>query len=217
MYNWTENQKLTLTGLFIALIFAMTAMGIGILNLGFIRPTVLHIPVIIGALLLGPKYGAILGLAFGFSSMLFATAAPGPTSFVFSPFINLPGTENGSLASLIVAFVPRILVGIVPWFVFKGIMRVRDNQWGALVLAGIAGSLTNTLLVLNFIYFLFGNTWNAARGDAAAPTGAIYTAIMGMVLGNGIPEAVVAGILVTAICTALFAVARSMRVPVKGS
>ena len=200
MYSWNKTQYIALTGMFTAIIFLMTFMGIGILPLPFLRPTILHVPVIIGALLMGPKHGAILGFMFGLASMLFATYNPGATSFIFSPLINLPGTERGSLLALIVAFVPRILVGVIPWYVFAGLRKLLPPKLtiANYAIAGIVGSLTNTILVMHLIFLLFGSTWNAARATPA-PADAIYTAILGIVVTNGIPEAITAAVLVAAI------------------
>jgi len=207
MYQWNKTQKLALTGMFSAVIFMLMFMGIGILPLPFMRPTILHLPVIIGALLMGPKFGAIHGFMFGLASMLYATFNPGLTSFIFSPLINLPGTERGSALALIVAFVPRILVGVVAWYVFAGLRRLLSPKLAIVnyAVAGIAGSLTNTFLVMHFIFLLFGDTWNAARATPA-PADAIYAAIWGIVIANGIPEAIAAAVLVAAIVGALVVV-----------
>ena len=203
--QWNHTKKLTVTAMLAALIFLMTFFGIGIIPLPFMRPTTLHIPVIIGALLLGPKYGAVLGFVFGMASMLFATFFPGATSFVFSPFIDLPGTSNGSIIALVVAFVPRVLIGVVSWYVFAALDALfksgkRPITWAV---AGLAGALTNTLLVLHFIFFFFGDTWNNAR---ATPFDAIYLGILSMIAVNGIPEAIASAIIVPAIVGALVAV-----------
>jgi len=207
MYKWSKTQYIALTGMFTAIIFLLMFMGIGILPLPFMRPTILHVPVIIGALLMGPKYGAVLGFMFGLASMLFATFNPGLTSFVFSPFINMPGTEAGSLMALAVAFIPRILVGVMSWYVFAGLRKLLSPKLtiANYAIAGIAGSLTNTFLVMHLIFVFFGSTWNAARATPS-PSDAIYAAIWGIVITNGIPEAIAAAVLVAAIVSALVVV-----------
>ena len=62
---------------------------LGYIPLGFTRATIIHIPVIIGSILLGPKQGAVLGLVFGLTSLVNNTVNPTATSFVFSPFYEL--------------------------------------------------------------------------------------------------------------------------------
>ena len=55
-----------------------------------IKATTVHIPVIIGAILLGPSAGAILGFVFGVCSLVSNTMAP-TLSFAFSPFMSTTG------------------------------------------------------------------------------------------------------------------------------
>ena len=199
------SMKITLLAMFAAIIIILAIPGnpIGFVPLPVIRGTTIHIPVIIGSILLGPKYGAVLGFMFGLTSLFNNTFNPTVTSFVFSPFYNMPGTDSGNWLALIVTFVPRILVGVVPWFVYAGIKKILANtrfEAVSLFIAGIAGSLTNTLLVMHFIFVFFGEAWNSAR---AAPADFIYGAILSIIAANGIPEAILAGILTAAVCVPL--------------
>ena len=68
---------------------------LGYIPLGFTRATIIHIPVIIGSIILGPKYGAFLGFIFGLTSLVNNTFNPTVTSFVFTPFYSL-GTYVGN-------------------------------------------------------------------------------------------------------------------------
>ncbi len=176
---------------------------LGYIPLGFTRATIIHIPVIIGSILLGPKKGAFLGLLFGVTSLLNNTFNPTVTSFVFTPFYSV-GDASGNALSLVICFLPRILVGIVPYYVYKGVRKMLKQKKGAevasLSAAGLAGSLVNTLLVMNFIYFFFGQSYAAARNISIE---ALYGVIMGVIGINGVPEAIVAAILTTAIGGAL--------------
>ena len=95
----------------------------GLSALGVLRPTTIHIPVILGSILLGWKKGAALGGLFGLTSLLVNTFTPNPTSFVFSPFYSL-GEIGGNGWSLVICFVPRILVGVAPYFVYKGMKKL---------------------------------------------------------------------------------------------
>ena len=85
-------MDLSLAGIFTAVIFVMAAVPfLGYIPLGFMNATIIHVPVIIGALILGPRYGAWLGFVFGMTSLIRATLTPTVTSFVFSPFITIGG------------------------------------------------------------------------------------------------------------------------------
>lgn len=202
-----KTKELVLTAMFTAIIIAMAFVPyMGYIPLGFMNATIIHIPVIIGAIVLGPKKGAFLGAVFGLTSMINNTFNPNLTSFVFSPFYSI-GDMHGNFASIIICMVPRILIGVVAYYVYKGIMKLFQNKkQGSMIglaAAGIAGAMTNTLLVMNGIYFLFGNSYAAAKGIAVD---ALYGVILGVIGTQGIPEAIVAAVLVTAIGKALLVV-----------
>lgn len=190
--------KLTIAGVLTGLIIIMSYVPfLGYIPLGFMNATILHIPVIIGAVVLGPVYGGFLGLVFGITSVLKNTFSPNLTSFVFSPFYSV-GEFGGNACSLIVSLVPRILIGVVSYYVFVGLRHLltkpgRKNMTiPSLILAGVAGSLTNTILVMNFIYIFFGQSY-ALASERAFST--LYTYILAVIVGSGIPEAIVAGVL----------------------
>ena len=78
---------------------------LGYIPLGFTRATIIHVPVIIASLLMGPKKGGVLGFLFGLTSFINNTINPTVTSFVFTPFYNL-GEVSGGIGSVIICFVP---------------------------------------------------------------------------------------------------------------
>ncbi|MDR1605525.1 MAG: ECF transporter S component [Streptococcaceae bacterium] len=140
-----------------------------------IQPTLVHIPVIIGSITLGWKKGAWLGFIMGFISFLNSTLTPIPTSFLFSPF-----APHGNLWSLVVAFVPRILIGILPFFIYQ----LSKNRLGA-GLGGFVGSATNTVLVLSAAFLFFHDQLNMS----------FKALIASIIATNSIAEAIAATIL----------------------
>ncbi|MGL4336154.1 MAG: ECF transporter S component [Turicibacter sp.] len=198
--------QLSLLGALIC-IMAFTPF-LGYIPLGVTRATIIHIPVIIGAIILGPKKGAILGALFGLTSLIMNTFSPTITSFVFSPFYSL-GDVSGNALSLVICFVPRILVGVVPYYVYHGLSKFSAKFKGgkstALVVAGVLGSLTNTLLVMNFIYLFFGESYAKAKD---VDFNVLYGVILSIIGVNGVPEAILAGILTLAITKAILKVGK---------
>lgn len=152
-----KTQSMVETAMFavIVIVLAFTPF-LGYIPLGFTRATTIHIPVILASILLGPKRGGAIGAVFGLTSLINNTVSPTPTSFVFSPFYSV-GDVSGNFLSLVICFVPRILIGVVPYFVYKWLLCAAPKKEAlCLGAAGVAGSLTNTLLVMNLIYlFLF--------------------------------------------------------------
>lgn len=203
MTKHSKNFDKILASFFFAilLLFAFVPF-LGFIPLGPINATTMHIPVIIASIVLGPKIGGFLGGCFGVMSLIRATVIVSPLSFVFSPFVAPIGAEHGSLNALIVALVPRILIGVVPYFAFTGLMKVSKGKAQSLMLflAGVLGGLTNTILVMNGIYFLFQKEYASIIGQAGQ---AVYLAINGVIFTQGIPEALVAGIATAAIGSVL--------------
>ncbi|MEI7770964.1 MAG: ECF transporter S component [Chloroflexales bacterium] len=87
--------------------------------------TILHVPVIIGAVLEGPVVGSLVGLIFGIFSLI----------------------QGGPLfANPLISVVPRILIGITSWLAYRSLQKVNVDV--AAAVAGIVGTLTNTILVV---------------------------------------------------------------------
>lgn len=194
-----RTKTLTLLGVLIAIQVVLTLVNIGLIPLPAIKATTLHIPVIVGAVLLGPTEGMILGAAFGILSVITNTMQPGLTSFVFSPFVTI-GENSGNLLSLVVAIVPRVLIGLTAYYSYKLVSRFDKSRIFAYAAAGVVGALTNTIFVMGGIYLLFGSQYAAATNHAFSE---LFNIIIGVVAVNGVPEAITAGIVVPAIAKPL--------------
>lgn len=195
----TNMKRFTLLALFIAIEIAVSVIPfLGYINLGFINATTLHIPVIIAGILLGKKEGAIVGLVFGLTSLIKASIDPNISSFVFSPFITIGG-QSGNFVSLLIAIVPRVLVGFVAGLVYEQLSKRNANDILSMSVAALLGSLTNTILVLGGIYIFFGPSYASAVGIAYD---ALIGFIMSIITGSGIMEAIAAVIIAVAVCKA---------------
>ena len=165
--SMSKTKGLVQMAIFAALIVVLAFTPfIGYIPLGFTRATIIHIPVIMGSLMLGPKKGAALGGVFGFTSFINNTINPTLTSFVFTPFYSL-GEYSGGIGSLIICFVPRILIGVVPFYVYRLVKKLSKNNGVSsvgLIAAGLSGALTNTLLVMNLIFVFFRNDYYRKGG-----------------------------------------------------
>ena len=196
----SKNTKfITLMGVLLAIEIIMAFTPLGFVPLGFTKATTIHIPVVIGAIFLGPLAGAILGGAFGILSIIINTVSPALTSFVFSPFITIGGAQ-GNIWSLVIALVPRMLIGIVAYYSYKWVSKIDKTKVIAYATAGVVGSLTNTVLVMSGIYIFFGQQYAAAKEVTFE---ALFGVIMGIIGVNGIPEAILAAIIVTLVCKVL--------------
>ncbi len=147
----------------IAIFLGQTSLGFIPLPTGF-NATIMHLPVIIGAVLEGPVVGTLVGFIFGFFSWI------QPRGVVF-------------FADPTVSILPRLFIGVAAYYTFRAVKHL--NAHVALVVAGIIGSLTNTILVLGMIFL---------RGHLP------FNAVLPIAFVNGIPEAIVAAILTYFVC-----------------
>lgn len=195
----TNTRQMVLLALFTAILILLGFTPLGLIDLPLIKATILHVPVIVGAILLGPKSGLFLGAVFGVISVVKNTMAPSLLSFAFSPVIPVPGTGSGSPWALLICFLPRMLVGVTPWLVwqlFCRLLRGKRGQPVGLVFAAAVGALTNTVLVMGLIYLVFREAYAAVNG---IPETAVLTAILGVVGTNGVPEAIAAAVITPAV------------------
>ena len=198
-------RLLSQMALLTALMLVMAFTPLGYIPLPFMNATTMHIPVIIGACILGPKMGGVLGGLFGITSVLKATITPNLTSFVFTPFYSFSPEFHGSWMSLVVAILPRILIGVVAGLLFQGLQKIVRNETISLAISGFVGSMVNTIGVMGLIYLLFGEQYAAAGGTNPD---LLLGVIMGVIGMNGVPEAIIAAVLTAAVCKALLAVTR---------
>ncbi len=159
-------RKIVITG-----VLAAIAILLGYTRLGFIpvpnlsgNATIMHVPAIIGGVLEGPLVGSLIGGIFGLFSFLQA--------------------ETPVFKNPIVAIVPRLIIGIAAYYSYVALKRW--NEYAALAVSGIVGSLTNTIFVLG-IAGLFG---------------LIPWAAMLPIVPQALAEAIIAAIITVAVVSA---------------
>lgn len=198
-----DTRWLVCVALMGAVVILLANTPLGMIQLPVIKATTVHIPVILGAILLGPAAGAILGGVFGVCSIISNTTAPTLLSFAFSPFLS--SDFAGVFKALWIAAGCRILIGVVSGWLWIALRKLKVNSWIALSAVGFAGSMTNTVLVMGSIYVLLSGQYAAAKGVAAD---AVWGLIMGTIAASGVPEAIAGAVLVAAIGKALLGFVR---------
>jgi len=189
------------------LLLVMGMTGIGCIPPHVIKATTMHIPVILGAILLGPAAGAVLGAVFGFCSIWANTTAPGLLSFAFSPFMSTDGLV-GAAKSIWIALGCRILFGLLAGLIWKLVKRITKQDYIALPVTAVTATLFHTVLVMGSIYLLLAQQYAEAKNVAIT---AVFGLVMGTVTASGIPEAIVAAVLVTVIGKALLHLTAAMK------
>ncbi|WP_062105531.1 ECF transporter S component [Bacillus niameyensis] len=204
-------KDFTLAAIFLSIILLLAFTPFGFIHLGVIKATLIHIPIIIASIILGPRIGAFLGLMFGFTSIATNTISPTLLSFAFSPAIPVLGTSQGSFWALFIAIVPRVIIGFIPYYIFKVAQKVirrnESNQKPALLLTGILTTFIHTFLVMGSISLIFNEAY--AQAINAGSMSAIYKAILTVFFTNGLAEAALAGIVTMAVAPPLLKISKS--------
>ena len=195
-----ENTRYMVTlALMAAIVILLANTPLGMIQLPIIKATTVHIPVIIGAVILGPAAGAFLGAVFGICSLVSNTQAPTLLSFAFSPFLSTTGI-TGAIKAVWISVGCRIVIGIVAGWLFRALKSLKVPSAVRLAITGFCGSMTNTIMVMGSIYILFARQYAEVKNVGME---AVFGLIMGTVTASGIPEAIAAAVLVCIITEAL--------------
>ncbi len=173
-------RKIAIIGMLTALIIVLGLSGLGIIEIPGLpfRITILHIPVIIGAILEGPIVGGLIGLLFGIWSIIDKVMRPTATGFVFfNPLVSV---------------LPRILIGVVAYYVYAA-ARKRFGTGTSAFLSAIFGTVTNTVGVLGMIYIVFAETYMQTINK---PPETALPFLSGVAVTNGTPEVIASAIIV---------------------
>ena len=167
-------RDITMNAMFIAITLILALVpGLGMINIGFVSITIMHIPVIIAGLVLGAKAALINATAFGVAAMFIAATRP-------------VGVFDVLIVNPLVSVLPRIIFGLSIVVVAGLMKRLTKNFVVVASVTSIVATLVHTVAVLLAMYI-------AATGSAspeilaAAPTSALVL-IGSVLLSNGIFE-----------------------------
>ena len=203
-WNREKTRKLVILAMLTAILVIFQFTPIGYIPIPGFNPTLMHIPVIIGAIMLGPGEGAFLGLVFGITSIIQATLQVPLTAFLFSPFVPL-----GNYKSAVIAIVPRVLVGVTAAYLYRLIARSDRSRPAACIVASAVGSVVNTVLVMTGVYVFFRDDFALKLGKSSS---AVMNILLGVITTSGVAEAAAAAIICTLVCLPLFKIMKKSRV-----
>lgn len=183
-------RQLSTAGLLVGITIFLGISGYGFIPLFAVNATILHIPTIIGAMAAGPKVGAMTGFFFGMFSFIQAFRSPA----VMMQF----ASSYNPLYALIICVVPRVAIGWIAWKLFRilpGKLAVRAGG------AAVITTFLHTVMFLSLFYLLVGAPF--AQHQGVSPV-AVAEMLAGIAGANGIPEAIVAGVITAPIISALY-------------
>lgn len=190
-----DTRWLTSVALMAAIVILLANTPLGMIQLPIIKATTVHIPVIVGAILLGPLAGAVLGGVFGVCSLISNTMAPTLLSFAFSPFMSMTGFP-GAIKAVWISIGCRIMIGVIAGWFWILMKKLKVNHLIALPVTGFIGSMVNTVFVMGSIYVLLAREYAQVKNVGVE---AVLGLVMGTVTASGIPEAIAAAVLVAVI------------------
>lgn len=183
-----SSRHLVLTALFIAIILLQSVVPwLGTLPLGAFAigaaVTIITFTVAIGAMVLGPRAGALLGFVWGAYSLWHAwTSAPSIGALIFR--------------NPITAIVPRMLVGLIIGYLYWRFVKNRPMGQQTIWLAGLGAlsAFVNTFFVLSITWIGFTVMHTTAFG---IPDSGLANYLIVTIAGfNGVFEIIVGAILV---------------------
>ena len=179
--------------LMIGIVIVMGFTPLGFIRIPPVSITMLHLPVIVGSIVLGPLCGGILGFTFGCVSMWNAIVNPLPLpsiSWMLSPF-----ASGFPLQSFVLCFVPRIFLGIIPACLIK--LFSHSKKPGRIAIGASAGisSIIHTCMFLGLINIF-------PQQEVSMPLADIIKTVISL---NGTLEFTAAIVVAAAICKALIA------------
>ena len=176
-------QRITRLGILMGLIILMTFIpNIGYIQTGLFSITTIHIPVLIGAALMGPVGGFVLGLTWGLTSYFYA--------------LTLGTIEAMIFLNPMVSIVPRVLVGLIVSYATLALDRINMKEVIKYGLIAGLGTLSNTVLVLSAIFTF-------ASEGVLSFNQAFSTIITIIISTNGLLELFAAVIIVPAVVKAI--------------
>lgn len=166
-----STRKIVISGMLGAISIILGATGLGLIPVPTPagHATIMHVPAIIGGVLEGPIVGLFIGLIFGIFSFIRAT--------------------NPIFADPLIAVVPRLFIGVGAYYIYY--LLKKYNVSFALILAGIIGTLINTIFVLGLAVLRGYLPFKAAASVAFL---------------HGIPEVILAAVIVVIVGKAILSI-----------
>lgn len=186
-YSNKETHKMTILALFVAILIIQSFVpGLGYIPIGPLHATIVQVTVIVGGIFFGIKMGLTLGAVWGILSLTRAIVTPN----ILTPVIINP----------LISVVPRILVGLIASYVFIQLNKKLPLAISAAI-SGALGSILNTILFLGAIYLFAADSYASAL---SIDVNALFSTLLAIVATNGLPEAIVSGVLTPLIVSPIY-------------
>ncbi len=188
-------QQLVQLAMLIAIQIVMKAIGLGSVPVGPLNMSFLTIPIAVGAILIGPAAGAILGGVFGLVSFWDAVSG---ASVMTGTFFQL-----NPVSTFVLCVVTRVLMGLCTGLLFKALKKIgKYSSWKFLV-GSVAAPVLNTVFFMGYIVLAFYNTEYIQSLVAAKGASNAFMFVILLVGVQGLIEVIACGVVGTIVCKAL--------------
>ena len=190
-------QRSTIRSILIAIIILQDFIPfLGNIPLGPLSITTMHVTVIIAAIVVSPVDGAIIGGVWGVLTWVRAFVAP---SSPLAPLV---------MVNPLVSVFPRVMIGLAAGYLYRWMDRLTRRPQLAMVVAGVAGSLTNTGLVLGAIALFYRTP--AVAHAYSVDVNHLLPALEAILATNGLAELIFAAVMVPLIAYPVLEVRRRL-------
>lgn len=176
-----------------AILLLMEATGLGMIRTpAGLELTILQIPVLVGAIVMGPAAGGILGGVFGCISFweCFGKSWFGTQLLAISP-----------VGTFLTCIPTRILMGVLCGLIFRALYRIDRTRLLSFAVAGLSGAVLNTLLFMGVLMAFFYQTSFLQELTGGLNVLLAAAALVGV---QGLIEAVVCTVAGAAVARALY-------------
>lgn len=165
MKNRKNLNRLVLLALFIAIELAFRLLGLGRVPFGPLNMSFMTVPIAVGAMLLGPLEGLVLGAVFGVCSLWDAiNGAGGMTNILFG---------ISAVHTVVLCVGTRALMGLMTGLIFRAVSRIDRTNVVSYFVGAFSAPFLNTLFFMGYIVLAFYQTTYvqelAAKNGAANP------------------------------------------------
>ena len=146
----TKLNNLVLLALFVALELVFRLIGLGRVPVGPLNMSFMTVPIAVGAMLMGPWQGMLLGTVFGLCSLWDAvTGAGGMTNIFFG---------ISPVHTVILCVGTRALMGLVTGLIFQAVHKVDKTNMVSYFVGAFFAQFLNSLLFMGYIVLAFYGT-----------------------------------------------------------
>ena len=188
--NHSKQVRMIELAILTSIILFLESTGLGMFKTFGLEFTILQVPVIIGAVVIGPSAGAALGAVFGFVSFweCFGKSPFGASLLAINPFL-----------TFLVCVPTRILMGWCCGLIFRGMEKLlkEKNSLVQYVAASLSGALLNTVFFMSMLCLCFYRTDFIQGLAVKLETNNVLTFVILFVGVQGLVEALVCATLGT--------------------